>query len=48
MIYGNFEPVLDRSVMFYATTRIKNYWTKTKKVAARIGDHVFYKDKEKK
>lgn len=48
MIYGKFEPVLDRSVRFYATTKIRNYWTKTKKVAARIGDHVFYKDKEKK
>jgi spore germination cell wall hydrolase CwlJ-like protein len=43
-----FKPVLDRSVRFYATKQIKNYWTKTKKVAARIGDHVFYKDKEKK
>jgi spore germination cell wall hydrolase CwlJ-like protein len=48
MIYGKFEPVLDRSVRFYATKYISNYWTKTKKVAARIGDHVFYKDKEKK
>ena len=42
-----FKPVLESSVRFYATKQIKNYWTKTKKVAARIGDHVFYKDKEK-
>jgi spore germination cell wall hydrolase CwlJ-like protein len=48
MIYGKFEPVLDRSVRFYATRAVKNYWTKTKVVAARIGAHVFYKDKEKK
>lgn len=48
MIEGRFEPVLDQSVRFYATKAIKNYWTKTKEVAARIGDHVFYKDKEKK
>jgi spore germination cell wall hydrolase CwlJ-like protein len=43
-----FKPVLESSVRFYATKAIKNYWTKTKEVAARIGDHVFYKDKEKK
>lgn len=48
MVQGKFEPVLDSSVRFYATTKIKNYWTKTKKVSARIGQHVFYKDKEKK
>lgn len=47
MIAGEFKPVLDSSVRFYATTKIRNYWTKTKKVAARIGGHVFYKDKEK-
>lgn len=43
-----FKPVLESSVRFYAHFSIKNYWTKTKKVAARIGGHVFYKDKEKK
>lgn len=42
-----FKPVLESSVRFYAATYVKNYWTKTKKVAARIGGHVFYKDKEK-
>jgi spore germination cell wall hydrolase CwlJ-like protein len=43
-----FKPVLDSSVRFYAHSSIRNYWTKTKKVAARIGAHIFYKDKEKK
>lgn len=47
IIAGEFEPVLDQSVRFYAATYVKNYWTKTKKVAATIGGHVFYKDKEK-
>ena len=48
VISGEFKPVLDHSVRFYAATYVKNYWTKTKNVAAKIGDHVFYKDKEKK
>lgn len=48
VISQEFKPVLDSSVRFYAATYVKNYWTKTKKVAARIGGHVFYKDKEKK
>jgi spore germination cell wall hydrolase CwlJ-like protein len=47
VISGEFQPVLDRSVRFYAATYVKNYWTKTKKVAAKIGGHIFYKDKEK-
>ena len=47
VIAGEFEPVLDKSVRFYAASYVKNYWTKTKKVAATIGGHVFYKDKEK-
>lgn len=47
MIAGEFQPVLDSSVRFYAAKYIKNYWTKTKAVAARIGGHIFYKDKEK-
>lgn len=48
VIDGEFQPVLDQSVRFYAASYVKNYWTKTKNVAARIGGHVFYKDKEKK
>lgn len=46
VISQEFKPVLDSSVRFYAATYVKNYWTKTKKVAARIGGHVFYKDKK--
>lgn len=45
VISEEFEPVLDSSVRFYAHSSIKNYWTKTKAVAAKIGAHVFYKDK---
>jgi len=45
MVNGEFKPVLDQSVQFYATKKIKNYWTKTKQVVAKIGNHVFYKDK---
>ena len=41
-----FEPVLHHSVLWYTTTSVRNYWTKTKVVAARIGQHVFYKDKK--
>jgi spore germination cell wall hydrolase CwlJ-like protein len=48
MIQGQFKPVLEHSVLWYAHTKVKNYWTKTKAVATRIGKHVFYKDKEKK
>ena len=45
MVNGEFKPVLDQSVQFYATKKIKNYWTKTKQVVAKIGNHTFYKDK---
>lgn len=45
MLQGQFKPVLDHSVLWYAKTSVRNYWTKTKAVATRIGQHVFYKDK---
>lgn len=48
MTENKFEPVLHHSVMWYAKSSVRNYWTKTKKVVARIGDHVFYKEKQKK
>ena len=48
MLQGQFKPVLERSVLWYAHTKVKNYWTKTKAVATRIGKHVFYKEKETK
>ena len=47
MLQGQFKPVLEHSVLWYATTSVRNYWTKTKAVAARIGKHVFYEDKPK-
>jgi spore germination cell wall hydrolase CwlJ-like protein len=46
MLEGEFEPVLEHSVLWYATTSVRNYWTKTKAVATRIGKHVFYEDKK--
>lgn len=45
MVEGQFKPVLDRSVLWYAHREVSNYWVKTKAVATRIGKHVFYKDK---
>lgn len=48
MTENKFEPVLHHSVMWYAKSSVRNYWTKTKKVVARIGEHVFYKEKQKK
>ena len=46
MVEGRFEPVLEHSVLWYAHKKVKNYWTKTKSVATKIGKHVFYKDKK--
>jgi spore germination cell wall hydrolase CwlJ-like protein len=48
MVEGQFKPVLEHSVLWYAKTSVRNYWTKTKAVATRIGNHVFYKEKETK
>lgn len=48
MLEGRFEPVLPSNVLWYAKTSVRNYWTKTKAVATRIGQHVFYHDKQKK
>lgn len=48
MLEGRFEPVLPSNVLWYAKASVRNYWTKTKAVATRIGQHVFYHDKEKK
>lgn len=46
MVEGQFKPVLEHSVLWYATTSVRNYWTKTKAVVTRVGKHVFYKDKK--
>jgi spore germination cell wall hydrolase CwlJ-like protein len=43
VISEEFKPVLDSSVRFYAHFSIRNYWTKTKKIVTKIGDHIFYK-----
>jgi len=48
MLEGRFESVLPSNVLHYATTKISNAWTKTKKVYATIGNHRFYKEKETK
>lgn len=48
MVEGRFEPVLHHSVLWYTKASVHNYWTKTKTATARIGQHVFYRDKEKK
>lgn len=45
MLEGRFEPVLPSNVLYYATTKISNAWTKTKKVYVTIGNHRFYKEK---
>jgi spore germination cell wall hydrolase CwlJ-like protein len=44
MLQGRFEPVLPSNVLHYATTKITNAWTRTKKVYATIGNHRFYKE----
>ena len=48
MLEGNFQKFLPSTVLWYTTHKVKNYWTKTKKVVAQIGNHKFYSDKEKK
>lgn len=48
MLEGRFDPVLPSNVLHYATTKISNAWTKTKKIYATIGNHHFYKEKEPK
>lgn len=45
MVEGRFEPLLPSNVLHYATVKINNAWTKTKKVYATIGNHHFYKEK---
>ncbi len=48
MLEGNFQKFLPSTVLWYTQIKVKNYWTKTKKVVAQIGNHKFYSDKEKK
>lgn len=44
MLEGRFESLLPSNVLHYATVKINNAWTKTKKVYATIGNHRFYKE----
>jgi spore germination cell wall hydrolase CwlJ-like protein len=48
VVEGRFQKFLPSNVLWYTTMKVKNYWTKTKKVVAQIGNHKFYSDKEKK
>ncbi len=36
-------PVMPPDALFYHATSIRPYWAATKKVIARIGDHIFYR-----
>jgi spore germination cell wall hydrolase CwlJ-like protein len=46
MTTGSFEPILPKTVMWYATKKVSNAWTKSKKIYATIGFHHFYKKKD--
>lgn len=48
VVEGRLQKFLPSTVLWYTTTKVKNYWTKTKKVVVQIGNHKFYSDKEKK
>lgn len=48
MLEGKFQKFLPSTVLWYTTYKVKNYWTKTKKVVVQIGTHKFYEDKDKK
>ena len=39
---GTFETILPETVMWYATKKVSNSWTKSKKIYATIGAHHFY------
>jgi spore germination cell wall hydrolase CwlJ-like protein len=47
-VQGRFKSLLPAGVLWYTTTSVNNYWTKTKMKFKKIRDHVFYKDKPKK
>jgi spore germination cell wall hydrolase CwlJ-like protein len=42
-----FEPILEHNVLWYANSKVSNYWTKTKTKIKQIGKHVFYTKKSK-
>lgn len=43
-VVGAFKPVLEPSVLHYAHTEVKNYWTKKMQAVKIAGRHVFYKE----
>ena len=42
-----FEPILEHNVLWYASSRVSNRWTKAKIKVKQIGKHVFYAKKNK-
>lgn len=44
VVEGRLQKFLPDNVLYYTTTKVKNYWTKTKKVVVQIGNHKFYKE----
>lgn len=42
LIEDKFNSFLPENVLHYTTVKVKNYWTKTKKVLVQIGSHKFY------
>jgi spore germination cell wall hydrolase CwlJ-like protein len=47
MSIGLFDTMLPETVMWYATKKVSNAWTKTKNIYATIGFHHFYHKKDK-
>ena len=47
MTTDSFEPTLPKTVMWYATKKVSNAWTRSKKIYTTIGIHHFYKKKDK-
>jgi len=43
-ILGGFKPVLDRNVLFYTKTNVRNEWTKRMKVVMIVSKHQFLKE----
>lgn len=43
-VLGGFKPVLDRDVLFYTKTDVKNKWTARMKVVKIVSSHQFMKE----
>lgn len=48
MLDGKLQKFLPDNALHYARNSVNNYWTKTKKVIAQIGNHKFYVEKAEK